>query len=475
MTTLEQELEKHRRWKLKPQFASVRAFDELLENEFRPPERHEAWEGHAVRSIVRFAAVHTPYYVKLFESLGLRSDEIGGPDDLENVPILTKLDVIDRADDLRSRSLPPGEQISGMTKSSGTTGRPAAVLQTANSNAMFTFLRHRNCRWHDLDPAGSRVDVRPPRDVSRQPDGSPNPAGVVVRHPAWRYLGTFFETGPEYAFNNSDPIEQQIARLRELRPHYAMSDPGIFEEWLLASGGRKPVDSLEAFIGVGSQLSPSLRTRLEQSFGVPIHQSYGLNEIGMVAVRCSEGRYHVHTEHCLVQIVDEDGRPCKPGDTGRLIVTGLRNYAMPLIRYDTGDLAQPAFGPCPCGRTLPSFGEIAGRYRSFAGLPAGTRERFRAIRGAVESYAPDELAFLRGYQVHQDRQNRFTLRVRTVSQVPEAFRQTVLRAWEPVAGIPPSLLTIIEVDSIPTSPSGKILDFASDLYADAYAKLQTPR
>jgi phenylacetate-CoA ligase len=308
--------------------------------------------------------------------------------------------------------------------------------------------------------------------VSRQPDGSPNPSGVVVRSPSWRYLGNFFETGPEYAFNNSDPVEQQVAWLQELRPHYAMSDPGIFEEWLLASEGRKPVDSLEALIGVGSQLSPSLRTRLEQTFRIPIHQSYGLNEIGMVAVRCSSGRYHVHTEHCLVQIVGGDGRPCEPGETGRLLVTGLRNYAMPLIRYDTGDLAQPAFGPCPCGRTLPSFGEIAGRFRRFAGLPKGTRERFRAIRHAVESYPPDELAFLRRYQVHQDRENRFTLRMRTVAPIPEAFRQAALRAWEPFAGTPPSPLTIVEMDNIPTSPSGKILDFSSEFYTDAYASPQ---
>lgn len=469
MTTRDQELEQHRRWRLKPQFASVRTFDQLLENEFRPREQHRAWEERAVRSMVSFAAVHTPYYAKLFQQLGLRPEEIDGPEALAKLPILSKFDVIEWGQDLRSRSLPPGEKIFGKFKSSGTTGRPVSVLHTASSNAMFTLLRHRSSRWHGLDPARSRVDVRPPRDVSQQPDGSPNPRGVIVRHAGWRYLGTFFETGPEYAFNNSDPIEQQVTWLRELRPHYAMSDPGIFEEWLLASEGRKPVDSLEVLIGVGSQLSPSLRTRLEQSFRVPIHQSYGLNEIGMVAVRCAEGRYHVHTEHCFVEIVRDDGQRCEPGETGRLLVTGLRNHAMPLIRYDTGDLAQPASGPCPCGRTLPSFGEIAGRYRRFAGLPAGTRERFRAVRQAVESYPADELTFLRGYQIHQDHENRFTLRVRTVAPIPEAFRQSVLHAWAPVAGTPPSGLAIVAMADLPRSPSGKVLDFASDLYSDAYA------
>lgn len=475
MTAYDQELQQHRRWKLKPQFRSMRIWDQLLENEFRAPDQHDESEARAVRSMIRFAAEHCPYYATLFKRTGIRAEQIDGPNDLAKVPIVTKLELIEFFEELRSRVLPAGEKIRGTTKSSGTTGRPAVVLHTESSNAMFTFLRHRNSRWHRLDPAGSRVDVRPPPDVSQQRDGSPNPSDHVVRHAAWRYLGTFFETGPEYAFNISDPIEQQVGWLRELRPRYAMSGPSIFEEWLLASEGRKPVDSLEVLIGIGSHLVPSLRSRLERAYRIPIHQSYGLNEIGMVAVRCSAGRYHVHTEHCLVEIVDDHGQACEEGETGRVIVTGLRNYAMPLIRYDTGDLAQPTVGPCACGRTLPSFGEIAGRYRRFAGLPAGTRGRFDAIQQAIDSCPPEELTFLRGYQVHQDRENRFTLRMRTVTPIPDAFRQRVVVAWGAVAGAPPLPLKIVEMDEIPRSPSGKVLDFVSDLHTDVYGRPHGPR
>ncbi len=54
-----------------------------------------------------------------------------------------------------------------------------------------------------------------------------------------------------------------------------------------------------------------MRTHIERSFGVPAHQNYGLNEVGLVAARCEAGRYHVHAENCHVEIIGEDGRPAR--------------------------------------------------------------------------------------------------------------------------------------------------------------------
>jgi phenylacetate-CoA ligase len=460
---LADEWAEQRRWRRKPEFESFQGFDVILENEFIPPEEHEARLVRQVRSLVRFAVEQVPYYARLFADRGLEADDIAGPQDLAKVPTLTKHDLIEFRDDLWARTLPPGEAVWGQTRSSGTTGRSVAVLHTQRSNAMFAVLGHRHARWRRLDPMGTRLDVRQRRDVYAGMNGGTPPD--YIRLPQWRYLGRCFHTGDEYAFPVSSPMERQVAMLRELQPDYAMSFPGVFEEWLFANEGKRPVDSLKCLIGVGSQLTPSLRARLESGFGVPVHMAYGLNEIGAVAVRCENGRYHVHTEHCLVQISAADGKPCAPGEVGHVLVTGLTNYAMPLIRYDTGDLAEAVDGTCGCGRTLPSFGEIAGRYRRYAGLPEGTRERVRAIRSAIEESSPAELAFLRRYQIHQDLENRFTLRLRTAAPIPDAFRTRILAAWANDANSRP--LAIVELDEIGTSPGGKLLDFVSEFHTDS--------
>jgi phenylacetate-CoA ligase len=100
---------------------------------------------------------------------------------------------------------------------------------------------------------------------------------------------------------------------------------------------------------------------------------YSANEVGYLALQCPEhGRYHEQAESLLLEVLDEAGRPCGPGSTGRVVVTALWNYAMPLIRYEIGDYAEVA-GPCPCGRGLPALGRILGRTRNMIALPTGER------------------------------------------------------------------------------------------------------
>jgi phenylacetate-CoA ligase len=147
-------------------------------------------------------------------------------------------------------------------------------------------------------------------------------------------------------------------------------------------------------------------------------------------------------------------------------MTAFRNPAMPLIRYDTGDLAQAVDGPCACGRTLPSFGEIAGRYRRFAGLPDHTRDRVRVLQRAFARCPLEELLVVRQFQIHQHRDQHFELRLQTTGPIPESLRQHFLRAWSEAAIEPLVALELRRVDGVCRSPGGKVLDFTSDLYPD---------
>ena len=493
MTNYALEQEKQRRWVPEPQFRGWTVWNELLENEFRPVAEQYDWQCRALQAIVRHAVENTPYYAALFARLGLRAADIAAPEDLRRVPVMHKHVVIESERDLCARMLPPGEKAAGATQSSGTTGRPVRVHQSSASQMMFSVLWHRQARWFDLDPMGSMLDVRAAVEVGRDAYGRPNPEGNIVRRNRWRYLGRFFATGPEYGFNlppgtgaasaitvrlSTDPeqgfnrssiIDQHVVYLRQLNPEYAMSHPSLFEEWMMAAGGTRPVDTLKTLIGIGSQLTPTLRIQLEQTYRIPLHQTYGLNEFGKVGLRCEAGRYHIHVEHCLAEVVDAEGRPCAPGQIGHVVVTSFTNWAMPLLRYDTGDMAVAVTGPCPCGRTLPSIGEIAGRYREYLGLPEGTGERVNTLMTAFVTFPADRLSFLRRYQIHQDRHNRFELRLQTVGPIPDAFIAHVKRAWDPVAGVSPVPLTIMRVDAVDAAPSGKLLDFTSELYTDADA------
>jgi len=170
----------------------------------------------------------------------------------------------------------------------------------------------------------------------------------------------------------------------------------------------------------------------------------------------------VHSEHCIVEIVDYEGRRCRPGQSGRIVVTGLSNLAMPLLRYDTDDVAEAGEGPCPCGRTLPSFGRIVGRYSRIAYLPEGTLGYVGALRDALEKMPAELVADLRQFQVHQFRDGRFELRLRSVAPLAAQVGQRIEAAWQAATEGKDLPLDVVEVDEIARPPSGKYQDFTSD-------------
>jgi phenylacetate-CoA ligase len=57
--------------------------------------------------------------------------------------------------------------------------------------------------------------------------------------------------------------------------------------------------------------------------------------------------------------------PDRPGLPPRVVVTDLLNRGMPLIRYDVGDRALPASGPCPCGRSYDRLASVTGRVADY--------------------------------------------------------------------------------------------------------------
>jgi phenylacetate-CoA ligase len=328
---------------------------------------------------------------------------------------------------------------------------------------MFSLLKQREYRWFRWDPAAVLAALRPQNDLPPGAGGRPIDRGETVRLDRWHRVDTRLQTGPFHGYLRTNPIEAQMQWLCEVRPAYLIAQPADLEHLALALQNGQPPDSLCGLLGVAQEVTDEMRGIIERSFRVPLHQNYGLNEIGLVACRCPEaGRFHVHTEHCYLEIVDAAGAPCRPGEQGRVLVTALRNAAMPLVRYDTDDLAEASDGPCPCGRTLPSFGRILGRYRRTIALPPGSRERFSAVQQALRDMPPAVSGSLRQYQLHQYRDRGWELRVVTVAPLPAAFGERLQQRWAGVQAAPPVPLRVTEVQHIPRPPGGKFQDFTSD-------------
>jgi len=105
-------------------------------------------------------------------------------------------------------------------------------------------------------------------------------------------------------------------------------------------------------------LFDDMRNVIEDAFKCPVYNQYGSREVGVIACQCKEKK-HLHTFPWFnfVEVVDENDRSVGQGGEGKIVVTTLTNYSMPLIRYDIGDVAISAN---VLGRTLGYFKKADG-------------------------------------------------------------------------------------------------------------------
>ncbi|MFZ5562992.1 MAG: phenylacetate--CoA ligase family protein [Thermodesulfobacteriota bacterium] len=461
-TSLETERAWQARWRFLPGSRGTPWFDRLLENEFLPFEEQEHRQLHLLRRMTAHAFESVSYYRDLFPGRTVGRPVIGRLCDITALPVLTRADIQRHFDRMKSEAVRPGQPLQA-TRTSGSTGQPVTVLHTAASRRMFGLLKQRELRWFRWDPEKSLAAIRSAGELPFSPDNrTPFEDASYCRTARWPVVGNYFHTGPFFGMSCAESLETQVRWLEHIRPHYLMGIASKLEH--LAFGyQRRPVpDTLEAVLSISQELTPGMRARAEATFQVPVHQNYGINEVGIIASRCPQGgRYHVNAELCMVEIVDTDGQPCKPGRKGRLLVTGLANDAMPLIRYDTGDLAEALEGPCPCGRTLPSFGMVHGRYNSIVSLPNGYWNHWMAFVGRFSDMPPDLLKYVRQFQMHLHRDNTFELRLALNPGRPEALVDYAKSAWAPEGKNTPPM-RVVEVDGFAEPENGKFQVFTSD-------------
>jgi phenylacetate-CoA ligase len=88
----------------------------------------------------------------------------------------------------------------------------------------------------------------------------------------------------------------------------------------------------------GDKLFNHYITEISQAFGCEVVEDYGLNEGFMIGQKKDLPYFYIYTPSVYIEIVDNNNCPVPDGEMGRIIATKLDGYAMPLIRYDTGDL-----------------------------------------------------------------------------------------------------------------------------------------
>jgi phenylacetate-CoA ligase len=426
---------------------------QLQDSQWWPHERLLEHQVHALGRLVAHGRGTVPFHGARLEEAGLEPER---PIDLERwrrLPPLTRRDIQRVGVNLHSTAVPAEHGKILKNRTSGSTGTPVTVQGTTFDAVVGKALMLRHCLWHPYDFAAKFASIR--RVHGQNFD---YPHGLHL--PRWADTATFpFATGPSAILSISASIAQQAEWLLREDPDYLMTFPSNLR-FLAAHCRARGIafSRLEHVTTFGEVLSAETREECRRAWDLSVIDVYSAQEIGIIALQCPthEG-YHVQAETIFVEVVDERGEPCGPGQTGRVLVTPLNNYAMPLLRYEIGDWAEVG-RPCPCGRGLPVLKRILGRERN-ALLVAPTGDRYWPAFGSRKL---PQLAPIVQHQFVQKSLQRLEARLVTARPLTQNEERS-LRAYI-LANLPhPFELAFTYFDELPRNGAGKFEDFICEV------------
>ena len=246
-------------------------------------------------------------------------------------------------------------------------------------------------------------------------------------------------------------VDTFLDRLAAFRPRCLFGYPSsiaLLCRLAAERGLAMPPLPLAAAFTTAEVLYEDQRKLIEQTFNVPLADGYGSREGGFISHQCPRGRMHITSENVIVEFL-RDGRAAAPGQDGEIVVTHLDNYAMPFIRYRTGDIGQASDEACPCGRTLGVMKVVSGRTTDFIIAPDG-----RWVHGLALIYAVRDLPGVRQYQIRQESLQQIVVRLVAGEAFPPDGEAKIVSGI--VKRLGPGLSVLIErVDSIAPEASGK--------------------
>lgn len=341
-------------------------FDLLMESQFWSADRIRDLQRQRLEKLLRHARAHAPFYATRLDAV-FRADGSLDWDKWNDVPPLTRDELLKHRRAMLARSVPEGHEAIGDISTSGSTGRAVATSHSGLSLELTraaVFRANVNDEVDFAAPLGGWAGER--ADEAPWPDGQRGgPWG-----PWWDKAA---ERGATFTVSHTAPPEHALEFLSRHRVRYALM--GGTDARLLAFEAQRlgihlPLDGI---FTRGTDPTPFGTQLVKQVFGARTLPLYSSREAHRIAHRCPQcGKWHVNDEQVLVEILDGDNRPVAPGQSGRVVVTPLWGYAQPLIRYEQGDFATRGESGA-CERGLGTIAEIVGRVRHMFVMPDGSR------------------------------------------------------------------------------------------------------
>jgi len=218
--------------------------------------------------------------------------------------------------------------------------------------------------------------------------------------------------------------------------------------------------NLKLLIGTGNIIDDRSRRFCRAHFGVDLVESYGSEEMGVMAYETpARNGLHLCEDLTYFEFLDEEGEPVSPGEPGRVVVTDLTGKLMPLIRYDQGDLVIFVHKADKNGSGQHRLTHIIGRDVDLMVHLDGSRQDpgiFYKILGSYEDIFQ--------YRVIQKTPGLFQILVVAQTSYLRNINDDLVRELQ--GAFPPEVrFEITQVPKMGPNPSGKLSMFFSEIEA----------
>jgi len=357
-------------------------------NQWLPAKIIEQHQFEKVKRILHYAYRNVEFYKRKLEACAIRPEDIKSRQDFLRVPVTTKREVLDN---FPHNLLARGYRLSDC-RLENTSGSSGLKLQIALSDKAKDFC---DCVY---GRALFAIGYKP-----WQPMAYFWPK-TQHRKELHEYLGLMRK---DWIVSHLK-AEEQLSILLRLKPKIIYCFPSI-----LVSMAKTVERNRERYVSIRPEfivshaelLTEDARRYIESIFRCPVYNEYGATEFGFrMAWECKERRgLHIDADSVLIEFLN-NGHPVEPAEEGEIVVTGLINYAMPLIRYQIGDIGMPSARRCVCGRGLPLMEFIEGRKDDFIVSLSGRYISPRAIIPLIEKHKD-----ITEFRIIQDKKDHVTI------------------------------------------------------------------
>jgi phenylacetate-CoA ligase len=332
----------------------------LSESQWFSNQELQQYQFVQTKAFLVYAEKHSKYYHELFQRHGFKPEKMQSLSELQSLPILDKSTVRNNMDEILPDNLPSFNP--NWSHTSGTTGQGLHFALSSKCFQEDWSYRMLNFFW-----AGIRQGMRWAFCA-----GHPVTYYNRRKAPFWvhDYINNWLLMSSYHLTESNLP--DYIAKLKEFEPAMLWGYPSSI--YLLALANQQlgcPVHPKVVFTS-SETLFDYQRSVIEGAFGCKAFNYYGNGECCAHIAECEKGSLHLKLEYSCVEFLDNRNNPVEAGSEGRIVGTAFRNYAMPLVRYDIGDVVIVSKNKtCACGRSGILVDRVVGRAEDYIVTPDG--------------------------------------------------------------------------------------------------------